>query len=70
MELTLDEHKLIADFRRLGPAGKKELLDTVACLLKKDVAELPEESASPADRCALKKKADRPEAAEEPIFTE
>ena len=27
MDLKLDEHLLVADFRRLDPAGKRELLD-------------------------------------------
>lgn len=70
MELTLDEHKLIADFRRLTPAGKQELLAAVVSLLKRDAADIPAETAAPEDRCALKKKSERPEAVEEPIFTE
>ena len=66
MDLTLDEHKLIVDFRRLGPAGKMELLDHVSLLLKKGEPE----SDPPADRCPLDREEERPEAAKEPIFTE
>ena len=35
MDLKLDEQLLVADFRRLDPAGKKALLDYAAILVKK-----------------------------------
>ena len=70
MDLTLDEHKLVAEFRRLGPAGQKDLLAYAAILLKKgEPAAEPNESA-PQDRCPLDQKEGRPEAVKEPIFTE
>lgn len=67
MDLTLDEHKLIVEFRKLGPAGRKQLLDHVSLLLKKGE---PENDLHPADRCTLQPEEERPEAAEEPISTE
>ncbi len=71
MDLTLDEHKLVAEFRRLSPAGKRELLDFVSLLQKRQDAAAPgEEDAAPQDRCTLERKEERPEAAKEPIFTE
>ncbi|AJE02007.1 hypothetical protein [Geobacter pickeringii] len=67
MELTIDEHKLIVEFRRLGPAGRKQLLDHLSLLLTKGE---PENDLPPADRCALQQEEERPEASGEPIFTE
>lgn len=70
MDLTLDEHKLIAEFRRLGPAGKKDLLAYAAILLKKGEPAAAPDDVTPQDRCPLDQKEGRPEAAKEPIFTE
>lgn len=70
MDLTLDEHKLIAEFRRLGPHRRKELLDYASRLLKKDEDATEETEPAPQDRCTLDKKEEHPEAAKEPIFTE
>jgi hypothetical protein len=71
MELKLDEQKLLADFRRIGPEGKKELLDFVAFLVKKYHEPAPEEETSPDNQCPVRKQdEERPEAAKEPIFTE
>ncbi|RNC68019.1 MAG: hypothetical protein ED859_11930 [Desulfuromonadales bacterium] len=71
MDLTLDEHRLVAEFRRLSPSGKRELLEFVSLLQKRQGTTVPdEEEAVPQDRCALDRKEERPEAAKEPIFTE
>jgi hypothetical protein len=71
MEAKLDEQLLVADFRRLDPAGKKELLDYAAFLLKKSRSSASEDTASPANQCRLSEQTEeRPEAVKEPIFTE
>jgi hypothetical protein len=71
MDLTLDEHKLLADFRHLSPEGKKELLDYAAFLVRKCQAGEPATAATAANQCRLDKQDEaRPEAAKEPIFTE
>ena len=71
MDLKLDEQLLLADFRRLTPAGKKELLDYATFLVKKSRADRPEEPAPAENQCRLEDQPEeRPEAAKEPIFTE
>jgi len=71
MDLKLDEQLLVADFRRLGPEGKKELLDYAAFLIKKQHAGSPAEKETAENQCSLEPKPEeRPEAAKEPIFTE
>ncbi len=71
MDLKLDEQMLVADFRRLDPAGKKELLDYAAFLVKKHRTAASGEPAKPENQCSLDSKEEaRPEAAKEPLFTE
>jgi len=71
MDLKLDEQLLIADFRRLDPGGRKELLDYAAFLVKKNRTAFSEEPAKPGNQCRLEDQPEeRPEAAKEPIFTE
>lgn len=71
MDLTLDEHRLIAEFRRLNPAGKQEVFEVVT-LLQKRQGEDTAAGDAPISRnsCALDRKEERPEAAKEPLFTE
>ena len=70
MDLTLDEQKLLADFRRLTPVGRKELLE-YALFLARKAATTTAEPDSPATQCRLEPAHDaRPESAKEPIFTE
>ena len=70
MDLTLDEQKLLADFRRLTPVGKKELLE-YALFMARKVATASVESDTTANQCRLEPAHDaRPESAKEPIFTE
>ena len=70
MDLTLDEQKLLADFRRLSPVGKQELLEYAVFLSRKNAAA----SAAPdttVTQCRLEPAHEaRPESAKEPIFTE
>jgi hypothetical protein len=71
MELKLDEQMLLADFRRLAPAGKKELLDYAAFLVKKFHSHRTEEQSKTENQCRLDAQPEeRPEAVKEPIFTE
>jgi hypothetical protein len=71
MDLRLDEQKLLAEFRRLTPEGKNELLAYAAFLMKKYKDVVPEEDSSPDNQCPVpKQEEERPEAVKEPIFTE
>ena len=71
MDLKLDEQLLLADFRRLSPEGKKELLDYAAFLVKKFRSHPADVQATPGNQCRLDEQPEeRPEAVEEPIFTE
>lgn len=71
MELKLDEQLLVAEFRRLDPGGRRELLDYAAFLAKKSRAAAVSETANTGNQCSLETKTEeRPEAAVEPIFTE
>jgi hypothetical protein len=70
MDLNLDEQTLLANFRRLGSEGKKELLDYAVFLQKKQRGNLAEEPDAE-NQCRLKTAPEkRPEAVKEPIFTE
>ena len=70
MDLTLDEHKLLAEFRRLSPTGKQELIDFALYLNKKGESAQPGEGPAK-NQCSLaKQKEPRPESAPEPIITE
>ena len=66
MDLTLDEHRLIIEFRRLSPAAQQELLDFALRLQK----HLGDADAPGSTSCTLDRKEERPEAAKEPLFTE
>jgi len=71
MDLKLDEQTLLGEFRRLHPAGKAELLDYAAFLVKKYQLRSSEEASTPDNQCRIGKPAEeRPEAVKEPIFTE
>lgn len=71
MNLKLEEQQLLADFCRLDPAGKKELLDYAAFLVNKSRSSCSEEVATAENQCRLADQpVERPEAAKEPIFTE
>ncbi|MBI2354321.1 MAG: hypothetical protein HYV06_04700 [Deltaproteobacteria bacterium] len=68
MDLTLDELRLIAEFRKLSPAARDELLLHVAKLACRPGA--TPESGAPADQCRLKAVEQRPETEKGPIITE
>jgi hypothetical protein len=71
MDLRLDEQKLLAEFRRLTPEGKNELLAYAAFLLKKHQVVASEDHSAADNQCPVpKQEEERPEAVKEPIFTE
>ncbi len=71
MDLTLDEHRLIAEFRRLSPAGKQEVFDVMTLLQKRQGGDSAADDAPASQNsCALNRKEERPEAAKEPLVTE
>jgi len=70
MDMKLDEQTLLADFRRMDDAGRRELLDYAVFLVKKHRDMEEAKSATPGNQCRLEQKTDRPEIAKEPIFTE
>ena len=70
MDLKLDEQKLLADFCRLSPEGKKELLDFAAFLVRKYQQSSDAATPHAENQCKLSSEESRPEAAKEPIFTE
>ncbi len=70
MDLSLDEQRLLAEFRRLSADGKRELIDYATFLNKKHGHATPTEE-TPKNQCSLgTPKEARPEAAKEPIVTE
>ncbi|GLI38072.1 hypothetical protein KI811_09175 [Geobacter hydrogenophilus] len=71
MDLTLDEHRLVSEFRRLNPAGKQEILDFASLLLKRqDEGATAGEPSATRNSCTLDRKEERPETTKEPLFTE
>lgn len=70
MDLTLDEQHLIAEFRKLPPPGRDELLAYATSLVRRAGAEVQNEGAPPANQCTLKSREEHPEAQKTPIFTE
>jgi len=70
MDLSLDEQRLIAEFRRLTPSGRDELLAAAASLVRRSGAEDLVESGSASNQCQLKLRASLPESEKTPIFTE
>ena len=70
MELSIDEQRLLAEFRRLTPLGRDELLACAASLLRKSAAVELREGDRATNQCRLKSVEPRPEAEKTPIFTE
>lgn len=70
MDLSLDEHKLIIEFRRLSDSGRKSLLDHAAVLARQELDRSEPDSPAPENRCSVPQSEKRPETAKEPIFTE
>lgn len=67
MDLTLDEQRLIAEYRRMTPAGRDDLLAHASTLLRRYDGEKENDTT---DQCRLKSAEPHPEAEKTPIFTE
>jgi len=70
MDLSIDEQRLIAEFRKLTPSGRDELLAAAASLVRRAGAEDLVESGAASNQCHLKTREVLPEAEKSPIFTE
>ena len=70
MDLTLDEQHLIANFRKLTPSGKDEMLAYADSLVRRAGIEAQEGTTPPANQCSIKNREEHPEAQKVPIFTE
>ena len=70
MDLTLDEQRLISEFRKLTPTGRDEMLAYATSLVRRAGADEQNNGTSPVNQCRLKSKEDHPEAQKTPIFTE
>ena len=68
MDLTLDEQRLIAEYRRLTPAGRDGLLAYASTLVRQAGGE--KENDTVTDQCRLKNAEPHPEAENTPISTE
>jgi hypothetical protein len=68
MDLTLDEQRLIAEYRRLTPAGRDDLLAYASTLVRQAGDEKEDNAAT--GQCRLKSTEPHPEADKTPIFTE
>jgi hypothetical protein len=68
MDLTLDEQRLIAEYRRLTSAGRDDLLAYASMLVRQAGDE--KENGIATDQCRLKNVEPRPETEKTPVFTE
>jgi hypothetical protein len=70
MELSIDEQRLIAEFRKLTPSARDELLAAAASLVRGDGGESSGEDGNVSNQCKIKERESLPEAEKTPIFTE
>ena len=70
MELTSEEQCLIAEFRKLPPSEKDDLLAYAVSLLRRAGSDDRLEPESPPNQCRLKDTEQRPETEKGPFFTE
>ena len=70
MDLTIDEQRLIAAFRRLAPSGRDDLLAAAAALVRRAGSEGSGEDGSASNQCKVKARETLPESEKTPIFTE
>jgi hypothetical protein len=68
MDLNLDEQRLIADYRRLTPSVRDDLLAYASTLVRQAGEE--KEDGTATGQCRLKSAEPHPEADKTPIFTE
>lgn len=70
MDLTIDEQRLIAEFRKLPQSGKDELLACASSLVRRSLVEGSEEGGTATNQCAVKAREELPEAEKTPLITE
>jgi hypothetical protein len=70
MDLSIDEQRLIAEFRKLAPSGRDELLAAAAALVRRAGSEGSDGEGSVSNQCKVKTRETLPEAEKTPIFTE
>lgn len=70
MDLTIDEQRLIAEFRKLTPLGKDELLACASSLVRRSCVEDSGKSGTASNQCAVKTRETLPEAEKSPLITE
>lgn len=70
MELTIDEQRLLAEFRKLSPSGKDELLAMVAALARRTGNEGARDGEGGSNQCRVKQRESHPETEKTPLFTE
>lgn len=70
MDLTIDEQRLIAEFRKLTAPGRDELLAAAAELVRRDAVAASGEGEDASNQCRLKSREAAPEAEKTPFFTE
>ena len=70
MDLTIDEQRLISEFRKLPPSGKDELLACASSLVRRSGIEDSDKSVAPSNQCVVKTRETLPEAEKIPFITE
>jgi hypothetical protein len=72
MKLSIDEQRLIAEFRKLTPSARDELLAAAAALVRGDGDgdERSGEDGGVSNQCKIKPRESLPEAEKTPVFTE
>jgi len=70
MVLSIEEQRLIADFRRLTPTGRDELLAQAALLSRTAGSDALQQGEARTNQCPLKPHDVRPETEPSPLVTE
>lgn len=70
MDLTLDEQRLIAEYRRLTATGRDDLLAYASSLVRQAGTEKSGDNDTATNQCRLKSAEPHPEAEKTPFFTE
>jgi hypothetical protein len=70
MDLSIDEQRLIAEFRKLAPSGRDDLLAAAAALVRRAGNDGSDEAGGVSNQCKVKARETLPEAEKTPIFTE
>jgi hypothetical protein len=70
MQLTTDEQRLLAEFRKLTPTGRDDLLAYTSALVRKSADVDLNVNGIVSNQCSLKPAERHPESDKSPIFTE